>query len=44
MLGYAALAQALGMVKGGSQGRLDPGGAVTRGDAAMMLLAFMERA
>ena len=44
MLGYAALAQALGMVKGGSQGRLDPGGTVTRGDAAMMLLAFMERA
>ncbi len=40
MLGYAALAQALKVAEGD---KLNPGQAATRGDAAMMLLAFMER-
>lgn len=43
MLGYAALAQAIGVVQGDSAGRLNPSQAATRGDAAVMLLAFMQR-
>lgn len=42
-LGYAALAQALGVVKGDSANRLNPGQPATRADAAVMLLAFMQR-
>lgn len=40
LLGYAALAQALKLADGG---RLNPGQAATRADAALMLFAFMER-
>lgn len=40
LLGYAALAQALKLADGG---RLNPGQSATRGDAALMLFAFMER-
>lgn len=43
MLGYAALAQATKAVSGDSQGRLNPGQSATRGEAAMTLLAFMQR-
>lgn len=42
LLGYAALAQALGMAQGGA-GELKPVQPATRGDAAVMLLAFMQR-
>lgn len=40
LLGYAALAQALKLV---DSGRLSPGQSAARGDAALMLCAFMER-
>lgn len=40
LLGYAALAQALKLADGG---RLNPGQSAARADAALMLLAFMER-
>lgn len=40
MLGYAALAQALHVAQGG---KLNPGQSATRADAAVMLLAFMQR-
>ena len=40
MLGYAALAQAMGVVQGD---KLNPGQSVTRGDAVILLCAFMER-
>ncbi len=43
LLGYAALAQALKVAQGGSAGRLDPNRSATRGDAVVMLLAFMQR-
>lgn len=43
MLGYAALAQAMDMAQDDGEGRLNPGQASTRGDAAVMLLAFMQR-
>lgn len=43
LLGYAALAQAMGMAQGDGTGRLNPGRPATRADAAMMLLAFMQR-
>lgn len=43
MLGYAALAQALKVVQGDGAGKLNPGQSVTRGDAGMLLLAFMQR-
>ena len=43
MLGYAALAQAMKVVQGDGEGRLNPSQSATRGDAAMMLLAFMQR-
>ena len=42
-LGYAALAQAMNVVRGDSAGRLEPSQSVTRGEAAVMLLAFMQR-
>lgn len=44
MLGYAALAQAMKVAQGDGEGRLNPGQSATRGDAAVMLLAFMRRA
>lgn len=40
-LGYAAIGQALGIVGGDTAKRLDPNGAVTRQDAAIMLCRFM---
>lgn len=40
ILGYAALAQAMGVVQGD---KLNPGQSVTRGDAVILLCAFMER-
>ena len=43
LLGYAALAQAMKVAQGDSAGRLNPSQSVTRGDAAVMLLAFMQR-
>ena len=43
MLGYAALAQAMNVAEGDSAGRLNPSQSATRGDAAVMLLAFMQR-
>lgn len=43
MLGYAALAQAMKVAQGDGAGRLNPSQSVTRGDAAVMLLAFMQR-
>lgn len=43
LLGYAALAQAMNVARGDSEGRLNPGQSATRGDAAVMLLAFMRR-
>lgn len=43
MLGYAALAQAMKVAQGDGEGRLNPGQSATRGDAAVMLLAFMQR-
>lgn len=43
LLGYAALAQALKVAQGDSAGRLDPDRSATRADAAVMLLAFMQR-
>lgn len=43
LLGYAALAQALNVAKGDAAGRLNPSQSATRGDAAMILLAFMQR-
>ncbi len=44
LLGYAALAQGLGMVRGDGSGRLNPNRTATRGEAAVMLYAFMGRA
>lgn len=43
LLGYAALAQAMGVVNTGSEGMLYPNRTATRADAAIMLLAFMQR-
>jgi len=43
LLGYAALAQAMQVAQGDSAGRLNPGQPATRGDAGIMLLAFMQR-
>jgi len=43
LLGYAALAQAMNVAQGDSAGRLDPGQSATRGDAGVMLYAFMQR-
>lgn len=43
LLGYAALAQALNMAQGDGGGRLNPDQSVTRGDAAITLLALMQR-
>lgn len=43
LLGYAALAQALDVAQGDSAGRLNPDQSATRADAAVMLLAFMQR-
>lgn len=43
MLGYAALAQALKVVQGDGEGKLNPGQSATRGDAGILLLAFMQR-
>lgn len=43
LLGYAALAQAMNVVRGDGAGRLNPRQSATRGDAVVMLLAFMER-
>lgn len=43
LLGYAALAQGLGMVRGDGSGRLNPNRTATRGEAAVMLYAFMGR-
>lgn len=43
MLGYAALAQAMKVAQGGSDQRLNPNQSSTRGEAATMLLAFMQR-
>ena len=43
MLGYAALAQGLKVVQGDSAGKLNPGQSAARGDAAVLLLAFMQR-
>ena len=40
-LGYAAIGQALGIVGGDTAKRLDPNGAGTRQDAAIMLCRFM---
>ena len=39
----AALAQGLGMVRGDGSGRLNPNRTATRGEAAVMLYAFMGR-
>ncbi len=43
LLGYAALAQALGMVKGDAAGRFAPERAATRAEAAVMLWQYMKR-
>lgn len=43
MLGYAALAQAMKVAQGDGKNCLNPGQSATRGDAAVMLLAFMQR-
>lgn len=43
LLGYAALAQAMDVAQADSAGRLSPGQSATRGDAGVMLLAFMQR-
>ncbi|MBD5118258.1 MAG: S-layer homology domain-containing protein [Clostridiales bacterium] len=43
LLGYAALAQALKVAQGDSAGRLNPNRSATREDAAILLLAFMQR-
>ncbi len=43
LLGYAALAQAMKVAQGDSAGWLNPSQSATRGDAAVMLLAFMQR-
>ncbi|MBD5083937.1 MAG: S-layer homology domain-containing protein [Clostridiales bacterium] len=43
LLGYAALAQALNVAKGDTARRLNPNQSATHGDAAIMLLAFMQR-
>lgn len=43
LLGYAALAQALNVAQGDASGKLYPGQSATRGDAVMMLYAFMQR-
>lgn len=43
MLGYAALAQGMNVAPADSAGRLNPGQSATRGDAGVMLLAFMQR-
>lgn len=43
MLGYAAIAQALNVAQGDGDGKLNPGQSATRGDAAVLLLAFMRR-
>lgn len=43
LLGYAALAQAMNAAQGDSAGRLNPNQSATRGDAVMILLAFMQR-
>lgn len=43
MLGYAALAQALKLVQEDGAGKLNPGQSATRGDAGVLLLAFMQR-
>ena len=43
LLGYAALAQALNVAKGDTARRLNPSQSATREDAAVMLLAFMQR-
>lgn len=43
LLGYAALAQALDMAQGDGAGRLNPDRPATRADAALTLLALMQR-
>ena len=43
LLGYAALAQAMNVARGDGAGRLNPSQSATRGDAVVMLLAFMQR-
>lgn len=43
LLGYAALAQAMNVAQGDSAGQLNPSQSATRGDAGVMLLAFMQR-
>lgn len=43
LLGYAALAQAMKVAQSDSVGRLNPSRPATRGDAGVMLLAFMQR-
>lgn len=43
LLGYAALAQAMEVAQGDGSGRLNPNQPATRGDAVVMLLAFMQR-
>lgn len=43
LLGYAALAQGMGVARGDGAGRLNPGQTVTRGDAGTLLLAFLQR-
>ena len=43
MLGYAALAQAMKVAQPDGKDCLNPGQSATRGDAAVMLLAFMQR-
>lgn len=42
-LGYAAIAQGLGMVRGDAQRRFQPGRVVTRQAAAAILCAYMDR-
>ncbi|BDF66078.1 hypothetical protein CE91St43_00500 [Oscillospiraceae bacterium] len=42
-LGYAALAQGLGIVGGDAQGNFAPGRSCTRGEAAAMLWQYMKR-
>lgn len=43
LLGYAALAQAMNVAQSDGSGRLNPSQPATRGDASVMLLAFMQR-
>jgi len=42
-LGYAAIAQGLGMIRGNQKGQFVPGGVVTRQSAAVILYNYMNR-